>query len=146
MFVSARILIIEDNAANMELMRYLLKARGHQVIQALNGEEGLRRAESNQPDLILCDIQLAGIDGIEVLRRLRRTPGSTGIRVLAVTAYALKGDRERFLDAGFDGYFSKPIEPESFAADVERYLDQRGAAASGGAGTDVPPDPTAPPQ
>ena len=132
--MGARILIIEDNPANMELIRCLLEARGHRVIAAETGEAGLRLADAERPDLILCDIQLPGMDGTAVSRRLKQSPDLKQVPVLAVTAFAMKGDRERILGAGFDGYFSKPIEPETFAADVERFLQNQVPAPAG------PPD------
>lgn len=120
--MGARILVIEDNAANMALMRYLLEARNHLVLEAGSGEDGLRMAQTEGPDLVLCDIQLPGMDGMAVARHLKSDSEYKPIPVLAVTAYAMKGDRERILDAGFDGYFSKPIEPETFALEIEKFL------------------------
>jgi len=125
----ARILIIEDNAANLELMMYLLKAFGHAPLSAGNGEEGLALARSERPDLIVCDIQLPGIDGYSVAAQINADSGLRGIPVVAVTALAMVGDRDKVLAAGFDGYISKPIAPESFVAQVEAFLglDQRSA-------------------
>lgn len=116
-----RILVIEDKAPNMELMSYLLTAFGHEPIAARDGSEGLIRAHADQPDLILCDIQLPGMDGYEVLKRLRADPLSRTIPVIAVTAFAMVGDRERILSSGFDGYVSKPIDTETFVAQIEKF-------------------------
>lgn len=126
-----RILVIEDNPENLELIRYLVAAFGHEPLLARNGLEGLQIAANESPDLILCDIQLPDLDGMEVARRLRADSRLAGIPRVAVTALAMVGDRERILAGGFDGYLAKPIAPESFQADISRYLSQRrfGAAA-----------------
>ena len=118
----ARVLIIEDHPANLELMSYLLRAFGHTVLAAPAGEEGLKLARRDRPDLIVCDIQLPGIDGHGVARRLRSDSGWRQVPLLAVTALAMVGDREKILAAGFDGYVAKPIEPQSFVSEVERFL------------------------
>lgn len=120
-----RILVIEDNPENLELIRYLVAAFGHEPLLARNGLEGLQIAASESPDLILCDIQLPDLDGMEVARRLRADPRLAGIPRVAVTALAMVGDRERILAGGFDGYLAKPIAPESFLADISRYLSQQ---------------------
>lgn len=118
----ARILVIEDNPANLELMSYLLRAHGHTVVAATEGAAGLEAVERERPDLIVCDLQLPDIDGYEVARRLADHPSWSEIPVVAVTAYAMVGDRERVLRAGFDGYLSKPIRPESFVPQIEAFL------------------------
>lgn len=118
----ANILIIEDNPTNMELMVYLLKAFGHRVFQATEGETGLATAHSKSPDLVLCDLQMPGMDGYEVARRIRLDPSLNSIPVVAITAYAMVGDRDRVLAAGFDGYIPKPINPELFVGEVEAFL------------------------
>jgi len=125
-----RILVIEDNPENLELIRYLVAAFGHQPLLARNGLEGLQIAADESPDLILCDIQLPDLDGMEVARRLRADSRLAGIPRVAVTALAMVGDRERILASGFDGYLAKPIAPESFLADVSRYLSPRGWGAT----------------
>jgi CheY-like chemotaxis protein len=117
----ARILIIEDNPANLELMVYLLKAFGHVPVTARDGAEGLALA-GERPDLILCDIQLPDVDGWELARRMRADPALAAVPLVAVTALAMVGDRDRVLQAGFDGYLSKPIEPETFVSSVESFL------------------------
>jgi CheY-like chemotaxis protein len=121
--VAARILIIEDNAINMELMVYLLGAFGHLPLSARSGAEGLALARSERPDLILCDLHLPGLDGRGVLAQLKGEAALRTIPVLAVTAQAMPGDREQLLAAGFDGYIGKPIEPEAFVGQLEQYLN-----------------------
>jgi two-component system cell cycle response regulator len=118
----ARILIIEDNPANLELMAYLLRATGHEVLEACDGEEGLELVRRITIDLVVCDVHMPRLDGYAVVDRLKAIPAWRRIPVLAVTAMAMVGDRERVLGAGFDGYFSKPIEPESFAREVALFL------------------------
>jgi two-component system cell cycle response regulator len=118
----ARILIVEDNPENLELMRYLLQAFGHEPLVAADGLAGLAAARRDAPDLILCDIHMPGLDGHGVLAGLRRDPRLARIPVLAVTALAMIGDRGKLLAAGFDGYIGKPIEPEKFVAEVESFL------------------------
>jgi two-component system cell cycle response regulator len=126
--VAARILIIEDNPTNMELMSYLLTAFGHTPLMAFDGESGVRLAREAGPDLILCDVHLPKLDGYGVVGMLKRDPQMSRIPVLAVTALAMVGDRERLMEAGFDGYIGKPIEPEQFVADLEPFLPSAQAA------------------
>jgi two-component system cell cycle response regulator len=121
--MSARILVIEDNAANLELMTYLLEALGHKTLIARNGEEGLQAAYQNTADLIICDIELPKVNGYEVARQLKLHPDLRKIPLVAVTAYAMVDDREKVLSVGFDGYISKPIEPELFVGQVEAFLN-----------------------
>jgi CheY-like chemotaxis protein len=118
----ARILLIEDNSANLELMSYLLHAYGHAPYVAVDGVEGLEAVPREMPDLIICDVQLPKLDGCEVARRLKSTPTLRAIPLVAVTAMAMVGDRERVMAAGFDGYISKPINPEVFVRQVEAFL------------------------
>lgn len=120
--MSARVLVIEDNPANLDLLTYVLQATGHTVLAAATGEDGIRLALEALPDLILCDIQLPDRDGIEVARLLRRDPRLGGVPFVAVTALAMVGDRERILGAGFDGYIAKPIEPEQFIPALDGFL------------------------
>lgn len=123
----AHILVIEDNPPNLELMNYLLQAFGHKTTVAMDGEEGLTALQASTPDLILCDIQLPRVDGYEVAKRVKSHPVQRRIPLVAVTAYAMVGDRDRILTAGFDGYIPKPIVPESFIGQVDAFLrsDQR---------------------
>lgn len=119
---SRRILVVEDNAANLELMSYLLHAYGYTVDTAATGGEGLAEARRLQPDLIVCDIQLPDMDGFAVARAAAADPGLQAIPLVAVTALAMVGDRDRVLQAGFDGYIAKPIDPEQFVPSVENFL------------------------
>jgi two-component system cell cycle response regulator DivK len=119
------ILIVEDNEKNRKLERDLLLYHGYRVLEAITGEEGLRLAQETPPALILMDIQLPGISGIEALTRLRAEPATRAIPVMAVTASAMTHDRQKILDAGFDGYQSKPISVKEFVAAVRRMLDMQ---------------------
>jgi len=118
----ARILLIDDNAANLELMSYLLKAFGHVPTEAADGSAGLQLALEDTYDLVLTDVLMPRLDGYEVVRRLRSDPLKRSTKVLAVTALAMVGDRERILAAGFDGYIAKPLDPETFVRDIDRFL------------------------
>lgn len=118
----ANILIIEDNAANLELMTYILDAFGHRVRSAPDGEAGLRAIRAAPPDLIICDVQLPRLDGFAVARQLKGDTGLRAIPLIAVTALAMVGDRDRILSAGFDGYIAKPIDPEQFVRQIEAFL------------------------
>ena len=120
--MGARILIIEDNPANLELARYLLHASGHTVDCASAGHTGIARARAAQPDLVLSDIGMPDIDGYEVLRRLRADPACRHIPIVALTAYSMPGDQARALSSGFNGYLSKPVDPETFVRQVEAFL------------------------
>jgi len=120
--VGTRILVIEDNPANMELARYVLEAFGYTVSEAVDGEIGLELARAEPPDLVICDLRLPGIDGIEVAKRLKAQPALSRVPLIAVTAYAMVGDRERVLAAGFDGYISKPIDPRTFGPQIAAFL------------------------
>jgi CheY-like chemotaxis protein len=117
-----RILVIEDDPASFKLIAYLLGAFGYAALVAVNGEEGLAAARRETPDLIICDIQLPGMDGIAVVQALKTDRFLKKVPVIAVTAYAMVGDRERLLAAGFDGYIPKPIVAETFVGQVENYL------------------------
>jgi two-component system cell cycle response regulator len=116
------VLIIEDHVDNLELMSYLLRAFGYATLAATDGITGLDLARSENPDLILCDVQLPGIGGLDVARRLRQDARLQPIPLVAITALAMVGDRERILAAGFDGYIPKPINPETFMSSVEAFL------------------------
>jgi two-component system cell cycle response regulator len=120
--MATRLLVIEDNLANLELMTYLLKAFGYAVTSANDGDEGLAAVRRERPDLIVCDVQLPRVDGFEVARQLKSDPVLCGIPIVAVTALAMVGDRDRMLAAGFDGYIAKPIAPETFVEQVESFL------------------------
>lgn len=118
----AHILIIEDNPDNLELMHYILEMHDYRVTPEENGEAGLRAVRELKPDLIICDIQLPGLSGYEIAAALKDEPELNAIPLIAVTAYAMVGDREKILAAGFDSYISKPILPELFAKQIEIHL------------------------
>ena len=120
-----RVLVIEDNPINLELMTYLLEAFGHVAGSAADGEEGIRAALDDPPDVVLCDLELPRKSGVEVLEALRCDPRLDRVPIIAVTASAMAGDRERLLAEGFDGYISKPIAPERFVAEVEEYARRK---------------------
>ncbi len=120
--MSSKILVIEDNAPNLELMGYLLRAGGYATFEARDGEQGLRVALAERPDLIICDLQMPRLSGYQFVARAKTIDELKGIPLIAVTAFAMVGDREKALAAGFDAYLSKPIEPETFVRDVETLL------------------------
>jgi CheY-like chemotaxis protein len=129
--MEAAILVVEDNRDNMELMDYLLTAFGYRPMLANGGAEAVRRARERPPDLILMDLQMPEMDGHEARAEIRKEPRLEGCTIVAVTAFAMLGDQERILTAGFDGYISKPIAPESFVAQVERFLAPELRAGTG---------------
>jgi two-component system cell cycle response regulator DivK len=118
----ARVLIIEDNAANMTFAVFLLKSAGHEVLTALDAEAGLTLARAEHPDLILMDIQLPGMDGLEATALLKRDATTRAIPVIALTALAMKGDEERIRAAGCDGYIAKPIAYKAFLEAIAAQL------------------------
>jgi two-component system, cell cycle response regulator DivK len=120
--MKAKILLIEDNAQNRYLTKFLLEQGGHEVLQAETGPQGLEMAAAAVPDLILLDIQLPSMDGYTVARHLKSDERLRSIPIVAVTSYAMTGDREKCFEAGAEGYIEKPINPESFVAEVESFL------------------------
>jgi len=118
----SRILIAEDNAVNRELLRELLEILDCSVREACNGQEALEMIEQEQPDLLLLDISMPVLDGFATVKRIRENPKLSALPVLAVTAYAMRGDQEKILNSGFDGYLSKPINPKSLAAALDSHL------------------------
>jgi CheY-like chemotaxis protein len=118
----AKILIIEDNEQNLYLETFILKKNGHEILQARSGEAGIALAVQSVPDLILLDIQLPGMDGYTVAEELRKHPKIAKIPIIAVTSYAMTGDRERILEAGCTGYIEKPINPDTFHLEVNQHL------------------------
>ena len=120
--MKSRLLIIEDNQRNRYLLTFLLTNRGHEVFEAETGPIGLEMAIEINPDLILLDIQLPEMDGYTVMRHLKQHPELKLIPVVAVTSYAMSGDRQKCLDAGAEGYIEKPIDPATFVFEVEQYL------------------------
>jgi CheY-like chemotaxis protein len=122
----AKILIIEDNEQNLYLESFILQKNGHEVVQARNGETGIALAAQTRPTLILLDIQLPGMDGYAVARELRKNSDIANIPIIAVTSYAMAGDRDRVLEAGCTDYIEKPINPDTFHAEIARYLNGGG--------------------
>jgi two-component system, cell cycle response regulator DivK len=122
------ILIVEDNPRNLKLARDVLDHNGYHVLEATTAEDGLVLARERHPQLVLMDVGLPGMDGVEALVRLRADPATAGIPVAALTAFAMKDDRERFLAAGFDAYLEKPLDVRAFPREVERLLARTEAA------------------
>ncbi len=118
----ARVLIIEDHPANMKLATFLLKNAGHEVLTAVDAETGLTLARAEQPDLILMDIQLPGMDGLAATTILKKDPGTAAIPIIALTAMAMTGDREKTLDAGCDAYIIKPLRYKDLYDAIVRLL------------------------
>jgi two-component system, cell cycle response regulator DivK len=119
------ILIVEDNEKNLKLVRDVLRVKGYATIEATNAEDGIALANEHKPDLILMDIQLPGMNGIDALRVLRADPATAGIPAIAVTASVMQQDRNLITDAGFDGYVGKPINLKEFLDAVRTTLEQR---------------------
>lgn len=120
-----RILIVDDNATNLKLVAYLMKANGYTVDTALDAESAIVAIRNNHPDVILMDIQLPGIDGLELTRRLKADPATRDIVIVAVTAYAMKGDQAKALAAGCDDYITKPIDTRALPETIARHLARR---------------------
>jgi two-component system, cell cycle response regulator DivK len=118
------ILVVEDDSKSQKLVRDLLTFKGYEIIEAETGEEGVRLAQERRPSLVLMDIRLPGIDGIEALGRLRAEVATRGIPVMAMTASVMAGDRQKVLDAGFDAFQSKPLKIKDFVAAVEQLLER----------------------
>ena len=121
-----RVLVVEDNDRNRKLVRTVLEHAGYDVVEAETGEEGVTAAAAVEPDLVLMDVQLPGIDGHEALRLLRDASATRHVPVVAVTAFAMKGDETRALEEGFDGYIEKPINVRSLVDQVRGFLDHPG--------------------
>jgi two-component system cell cycle response regulator DivK len=117
------ILIVEDNEKNMKLARDLLQVKGHSVLEAVTGEDGVKLAIEKKPDLVLMDIQLPGINGIEALRRVRADPACARIPIIAFTASVMQSDRSEISAAGFDDFIGKPINLKEFLDTVQRRLE-----------------------
>ena len=120
-----RVLVVEDNDMNMKLFRDVLQATGYRTLEATTGAEAVELAAAHEPDLVLMDIQLPDIDGVQALHRLRADDRTAAIPVLAVTAQAMQGDRQVFLAAGFDGYVSKPVNVRELIGTVRQHCDAR---------------------
>ncbi len=126
--MGARILVVEDNRDNRELVVKVLARKGYDVAEAETAEEALALAAADPPDLILMDLNLAGMSGFEATRRLKADPRLRRVPVVAVTAYAMVGDRERALEAGCDGYIPKPVDVRRLPEQVSRFLEGKGSA------------------
>jgi len=126
----ARILIIEDNPTNMKLVVFLLEKEGHEVLQATDAEEGISVARDRLPELILMDVQLPGMDGLAATRLLKGDAATCGIKIVALTAFAMTGDREKIKTAGCDGYIAKPIRYQEFLKVVGEMIVGAGSGTS----------------
>jgi len=142
--MASRILVIEDHAANLDLVTYLLTAYGYTVLQAADGRSGMEIALREQPELIICDVQLPDINGYEIAARLKRDERMRQTPLVAITALAMVGDRERMLNCGFDGYISKPITPETFVAEIGSFLGGANLAPKEQPPMAVPNEPVEP--
>lgn len=120
-----RILVIEDNETNIYLVGFILRKNGFEVIEARSGEEGVELAIKEKPNLILMDIQLPGIDGLEATRRIRESEAEEEVPIITLTSYAMTGDRDKSLAAGCTGYIEKPINPDTFMGEIEKYLKDK---------------------
>ena len=120
-----KVLVIEDNEQNLYLITYILQQNGYEVFQARNGTTGIELADKIRPIMILLDIQLPVMDGYTVAKKLRSNPEIINTPIIAVTSYAMPGDRERALESGCTGYIEKPINPETFMSEVMQYLDSQ---------------------
>jgi two-component system cell cycle response regulator DivK len=137
--MNEKILIAEDNPTNMRLVQMILRGKGYTLRKATNGEEALEVALKERPDLVVMDVQLPKLSGLEVIRKLRQTSDFSRVPVIAVTAYAMKGDKEKFIKAGFDAYMSKPLDVHGLPLVIAGMLEQKkkssfsiGVEASGG--------------
>ena len=120
--MSRTILVADDNTASRELIREVLEMSGYDVVEAIDGRDAVSKARESAPDLVLVDIQMPRLDGYGVLRELRVDPQLCRLRVVALTAFAMQGDRDRALDAGFDGYITKPVEITALRREIKRLL------------------------
>lgn len=122
----SRVLIVDDNPVNLKLVAYLVKAQGHDVDTAIDADSALAALHARRPDVILMDLQLPGVDGLELTRRIKADPATAGIAIIAVTAYAMKGDRDKALEAGCDDYVTKPIDTRALPSVIARHLGRQG--------------------
>lgn len=125
-----KILIAEDNPVNRELLRELLEIQGYEVFEACDGQEALRMVEQIRPDLLILDLGMPVLDGFGAICRIRADPVFANLPVLAATAFAMRGDREKALQVGFDGYISKPINPATLKLEIQRLIGEKTAQAS----------------
>jgi two-component system, cell cycle response regulator DivK len=124
--MNEKVLLVEDNMVNMKLLQATLEPRGYTLVTATDGEEALEQACKENPDLIIMDIQLPKLSGIEVVKKLRQMPEFSGIPIIALTAYAMKGDEERLIEAGFDVYLPKPVNTRELPKVISEMLQNRG--------------------
>lgn len=117
-----KILVVEDNDKNRELVKDILDLQGYHVLEARDGAEGVSMAKEHKPDLVIMDIQMPVMDGITAAKIIKNDPATKGITMIALTSFAMKGDRERFMEAGFDDYIAKPIDTRKLPAMVKKYL------------------------
>ncbi len=117
-----KVLVVEDNEDNLYLLRFILTQNGYTVVEATTGNEGIEKALKETPDLIIMDIQLPDIDGLEATRRIRASEAGRKVPIIALTSYAMAGDKQMALDAGCTGYIAKPINPETFVTEIRKYL------------------------
>jgi two-component system, cell cycle response regulator DivK len=120
-----KILLVEDNVMNRRLAEFLLRSQGYQVSEAATAQEAFEMLESEQPDLIVMDIQLPGMDGLEATKKIKAQPATANIPVLAVTSYAMKGDREKAAAVGCVGYITKPIDKTAFIQEISKHLGDK---------------------
>ena len=117
-----RILVVEDNETNMYLITFILRNNDYEMLEARNGEKGVEIAIKEKPDLVIMDVLLPGIDGLEATKRIRESEADGDIPIVALTSHAMVGDKEKALAAGCTGYIEKPINPDTFMAEIEKYL------------------------
>lgn len=117
-----KVLVVEDNEYNLYLTRFILEKNGYQVVEAREGVKGVDMVEQERPDLIIMDVQLPDINGLEAVKRIRSKRIGQEVPIVAVSSYAMAGDREKALEAGCTGYITKPIDPDTFAAEIEKFL------------------------
>ena len=122
----ARVLIVDDNAVNLKLVAYLVKAQGYEVDTAIDADSALAALHARKPDVVLMDLQLPGIDGLELTRRIKADPSTHDVAIIAVTAYAMKGDREKAMEAGCDDYVTKPIDTRALPGVIARHVAKGG--------------------
>ncbi len=122
------VLVVEDNEQNLFLVTYMLEKSGYEVLEAHDGLEAIEKANLHIPDLVLMDIQLPGMDGLTVAAKLKAMPKVAHTPIVAVTSYAMIGDKERFLRSGCAGYIEKPIDPDTFVSEIEKYIKGQGIA------------------
>ena len=117
-----KILVVEDNENNMYLITFILQKAGYEIAKAETGEKGVKLAASEKPDLILMDVKLPGIDGLEATKRIRKSKAGGKVPIIALTSYAMTGDREKFLAGGCSAYIEKPINPDTILSQIKKFL------------------------